>query len=489
MSFLPSTLDGQKPHSQVSEETSQETQQQKYITYEDRDYLFKLYKTSMDNNVPDIVARMGLYSLISACMTGRYRYDNFSVTQQTWPNLYVLFVGLSGAGKSTIIKHNEKILNTTSITFGTDTRSPAIRTSPTTGTVEGFIKEMSRGDVVWNKLPPVKLWNRGAKKYDYHKYTPMHVMSHDLQQLIHKENRDSFAKFLTPAWDAKENLVKAIKGDTDKEIINNVALSMAAGTTFDKLPDLFNPDSAGDGLLSRIHIVLVPPIEKKSVTSPEVIEFILANPDATPEDFEKHDKVGTMQKEKAIIELGKWCQRVIFGSANVTPKNMGVLASAHKFMLEEQKSGKWVVNPSHLLTSYYERKQFHWNKLSLVHRFTYSTEPFIEFEDYAATYKVLGELEGPLDQCFCQVSNNPTHRMAARIMAYVKGKKGQIAERKKIQDDLAYLAYKHGFVERVIDSLILEKKLVGELIDYGKRPSEKDPKKLVPHRERAVRIP
>lgn len=337
-------------------------------------------------------------NLIAACLQRRVwlGVDDWKV----FPNLYLVFVGEPGTGKTNAAKVNVNILKRL---VGLDSK-PLIPVAPDTISVEGLIRKLSFG---------MKLFQ--DKQGIHHAQTPMTFISEELANLFKKEDQQ-LVKFFIQGYDCGD-YSKELKGNEKTNSFESVAsmcLNFLAATNPNDVRDMTAKGLLQDGFLGRaIFMAGGYPEDKKLFFTP------------------------TADQRLDLDHVEKYCRilaETVVGECKLSKEAYEYLEDwyLHKFQ---------ILNEDRKLQFYYSRKKINVEKLAIVHHFADEHESYeIQKISVEKALDSLARAEIDMHLALTSTSKNPVHQLSEKILSFLSDRKrrypGDITKHKKRLQDL-----------------------------------------------------
>ncbi len=333
----------------------------------------------------DLVKTWTFYTMVGAALQRRV-WINGGTHFDIFPNMYVIFIGAPGSGKSISSGVAKGLLQSlTEVDASKGAVKTKIRLGPDSLTLEALTRKLANQDM--HDWPPEYKKPAGAKYVS----SPMAFFStEELGTLLKKDEHD-LVTFLTQGWDCKDFVRETKTQGID--IIKNMCLTLLGCATPEWVRSNVNSKILGEGLASRTVFVYTekPKSEKyKIVISPEQ--------KAALKDVSSH-----IEKLTAL-----------FGMIDTSEFD----AKAEPWFLNEFKP----INPDKKLESYYARKKLHLQKLGMCIHFANGFDMKLTAWDFDEAIKLLAVTESDMHKALQSAGTNPIYGLSMEIIQFLKKK-------------------------------------------------------------------
>lgn len=338
---------------------------------------YKNYVSSVETT--ELYTEFSFYSLIAGCLQRRVWVKSEA---GIFPNLYLIFVGDPGTGKTNAGKINNKIY---SKLLKPDPEMPgalkcAINLAPDSVTVEQLIKKLSAfTDAFQDDLG------------NWHGHASMSFVSEELGTLI-KKNDDNLVRFFIQAYDGSDYTRETIMHGIQK--IKKPCVNFLASTIPGWMSNALSHSLLDDGFVGRAI-------------------FIWGGPIKIPITYYQ----ATLEQEdsfKAVIEHCKYLTTVK-GEVKINPE-------AREFFDNWYKTNRYnVINTDKKLVHYYARKKVNATKIAICNYFSrWPTTKELTIEDYQVALDTLKRAEMDMHLAFASTGTNPIYKLSTSILQFLQ---------------------------------------------------------------------
>lgn len=340
---------------------------------------FKQYCENLE--APDIYIEYAFYSLIAACLQRRVWYG--SKNREIFPNLYIIFVGRPGSGKSIAARPILKVIEFLRQPSKVNSliQEDIIHVAPNATTAEALIYKLAQISDIFQVPDSADPVAQAAITF----------VSEELGNLF-KQDQQNLITFLTEGFDC---------GDYRKETkhhgcdyIKKMCINMIGATNPEWLAKAVAFGIIGEGLASRVIFIA-------GGEPPKRITFF----DITKEQLE------------AFNYLVTYCRGLtsICGPLQFTE-------DAYKFIDHWYTKGFSRTNPDKKLDYYYGRKKIHVIKLAMCIHFADTMTRVIERSDIEKALELLARTELNMHEAFNLSGQNSTFVLSQNIMSHFWGR-------------------------------------------------------------------
>lgn len=353
---------------------------------EDKRTIFDRYKNycSCLETTP-LYVEYSFYNLIAACLQRRVWLGK-NETTRVYPNLYLVFVGDPGTGKTIATRVNLHLLSKFKKIKG-DKETPKIPICPDTISVEALIRKLAFGTEFFKDSLGIP-----------HAQAPLTFLAEELANLFKKDDQQ-LVKFLLQGYDCGD-YEKELKGDKDfntKESVFNMCINFLGATTPENMIDFMAKGLLTDGFLGRaIFIYGGRPLEKKTFFEPNLEQVM--------------DLKYVEDYCRCLTEV---CGEVIFSD------------EARDFLDDWYRNKSHItINDDRKLTHYYGRKKINVIKLSIIfHYATTYRDNLVQVQDVKNALDALMRVELTMHLALASVGRNPVHHLSENILSYLADRK------------------------------------------------------------------
>ena len=344
---------------------------------------WRLYLEDLES--PNLYIDWGFDVLISSCLQRRvWTSQGINAIYQ---NLFMLLVGPPACGKSRLISMISDIIRDSDLLIMSKNKKETEPLFPHTAdsiTAEALSRYLA--------VKCTKVFNRDDGSEYIHASCTMLV--EELGVFLKKRTEDT-VNMLNQLYDARNYQYYTKKQGEDN--VQNVCLSLVAGTTPNFIRECFNENLISQGFTSRFVVVYQ--------DQPRFLRQFTGFEDKhikARADLVKHVK--KLAKRYGPIPMSKEC------------------SAYHK---ERYESGSYInnrINTSPKLEMYYARKNIHLQKLALAVQMGISAESKeVELESLKAAEKFIAETEIFMHLSYDLTGRNVIHEFTRKIAEYVNG--------------------------------------------------------------------
>lgn len=349
-------------------------------------YLF--YCSKMES--PELYIEFSFYSLIASCLQRRVwiSRDDFEL----YPNLYIIFVGPPGTGKSIAARVNIKILEKFKTPNPLDKTEELdlIPTAPDTTSLEALTFRLGKRSQTFSP-------EKGVLKV----HTSLTFISEELGNLF-QQNTFNLINFFNQGYDSGDYKKELKYGGND--YIKKMCLNLLAATNPGWMAKAIQYGIIEQGLASRAIFIAGGDLRYR-------------NTFYDPEPAQK----------EALAYISKYCLELTKINGQCTWTNEAELYLKNWWEKDYHK-----INNDKKLDHYYSRKKLHVMKLALVINFADSlTNKIIQISSVQKALDALARAEMNMHEAFASSTQNPIHNMAVNIMNLIESR-GKSMSMKKI---------------------------------------------------------
>lgn len=378
------------------------------------------------------------YNLISACLQRRVWLGKHEANR-IYANLYLIFVGDPGTGKTVATRVNLYLLNRFKTVNKANKEELKIPIAPDTIGVEALIRKLAYGTKMFmvNGVPYVQ--------------APLTFLAEELANLFKKDDQQ-LVKFLLQGYDCGD-YTKELKGAekfNNVESVFNMCINFLGATTPENMTDFMARGLLSDGFLGRaIFIYGGRPQEKKTFFEPNFDQVV--------------DLKYIEDYCRCLTEL---CGEVEFSK------------EAREYLEDWYQNKNIILNEDRKLLHYYGRKKINAIKLSIIQHFCETKDSLVvEVESVKKALEALARIELTMHLALASVGRNPIHYLSEQIAYYLAEKKRQNPNNperyRKTRDQLNMIFFSEGEFDQIakaIEHLILSLKIqpvaMGSVLGY-----------------------
>jgi len=339
---------------------------------------YRLYCKKMES--PTIYIDFSFYSLIASCLQRRvWLGDN---DFEIYPNLYIVFVGEPGTGKTIATAVNKRILQRlTWLHPGKNMLEQVINIAADTTSVEALIVSLSKCSQSFE-------WPPGSWKA----HASTSVISEELGNLF-KENTKDLIRFLCQGFDAQDYKKETI--GRGRDYIKKMCINLIAASNFEFMASATLNLAINEGLTSRVI-------------------FVAGGNKRFKETFYTLDE----EQRTCFEDIVKWCQclTTLKGKIEWQPE-------AKEYFDFWYRNNDYPLNPDRKLKYYYSRKRIHSEKLAIAIHFSDSFELILTLNDIKESLKLLAFAEETMHLALSGSGTNPLNNVTTELLKYLKDSK------------------------------------------------------------------
>ena len=368
---------------------------------------------------PTIYNDFAFYAMIGAALERRVWTGDLNWLY-TFANLYVILTGPPGTGKSLALSPVRDLLSQP----GFVPRTKLFHVAPETTSFSALVKRMEKES---EEIPILN-----GERYEHRSFT---FLLEELSSLLKKQFTDT-ARFLLGAYDSpKEYAYDTITHG--RLHIENITVSLIAGTTLDFIADAREAKLLQEGLLSRAVFVYAKE-PRYRIFDPEPL---------TPAQLEH--KIAITEHLRKL--------KVIYG-----PIELSREAKEYLGVLWQDRE-RMETNPHPKLEHYYARKNLTLKRMALCFHFAESTKrDEISLDECQAALALLEEAEKDMDKALGGLARNELAKEAQDIQAYIKKHKS-VAKSSLLVQFFGEIPNGEQGLNEILEALVNMKKLKQEL--------------------------
>lgn len=335
---------------------------------------------------PDVYIEYSFYSLISACLQRRLWLGDKD--REIYPNLYIIFVGPPGTGKTVAAKANAKILQQFKRLKKNkvDEYEDVIHVAPDATNMEALVYKLAQ---ISDAFIPEDGVVRG--------HASLTFISEELGNLFRK-NHDDLIAFLCQGFDGDDYKKETRHSGCD--YIKKMCLNLLGSTTPAWLRDSIASTAIDQGLTARMIF-----INGGRPTKVNLIHTLSSSQIACLEYIREYCRTLTL----------------INGRCSFTPEAYDYFNNWYVDFRSKLDKGI-VLNPDKRLENYYSRKRIHAMKLSMVIHFSDNHNLLIGKQSIEKSLNTLDRIEMNMHEAFASSSRNPVHTLSVNILKLLKAK-------------------------------------------------------------------
>lgn len=339
---------------------------------------------------PDHFIDWNYYFAVSSCL-GRRVWFNPLDFHPIFLNMFIVFVGGPGVGKSLPANYVKKLLKTLTVDpyaenekadkaadqlLGTTRSGRAITLAPDDCSVEKLINVMAKGTKFFS------YFNEETQKNEKVGHSSMIACVSEELATLFREKQTVLIQFLNHMYNCQDYSRKTEKHG--EQVIGNPFFNLLGCAVPEWVGRNFNEDLLGTGFASRTL-------------------FIYG-------DKPRHN-VGILRKpegdagESLIRDVKEHFRELcsLKGRVHLTPEAEELYDDVAPKLRDK------VLNPDKKILDYYERKRIHWMKLALCMHFGESTEMLVQRETFEKALEFLESNELEMHKALASVDRHPIH--------------------------------------------------------------------------------
>jgi len=373
-----------------------------------------------DFESPDIYITWTYYSMISAALQRRV-WIGFEGHKEIYPNLYVVFIGPPGVGKTISAGEAKKVFKSFDSFTKEGKPSSIIKLAPDSVTLEALTRYM-HNNYTTTKWPE----GYGRDKNAIYTSCPMAFFCGDELGTLIKENTNDLVIFLNQGFDCgdfhRETKTQGV------DVVKNMCITFLGSATPEWIKQSMNSRLLGEGFTARVIFVYA---DKKSK-----LKYLI--------NFSEEQLIAHREVRAHVEKLTK-----LFGRLTISSEVFG--------FLEDWYSKKIKLNNDKKLIHYYERKKIHVLKLAACFHFGESTEMELTLDDCKNALMLLANTELDMHKALQGSGRNPINTLSVGIESFVERSEEKFIPHKRILVEF----FDEGTNEEIVSALQF-------LIDTGK---------------------
>lgn len=346
-----------------------------------------------DIESPDLFVRWTALCTVSAALQRRVCLDHIphlAVGRPLFANLYNIFIGPPGVGKSTAAYGSIELFKS----FGgferlEDAPKRKIKVAPSSTTLEALIRYLNNNYVL-TKLPTEFIkCDISGNKLDKYISAPLAFFATEELGTLFRENTSDLVKFVTQGYDC---------GDFDRDtktqgvdFIKNMCMTLLGCATPDWITEVSQNGLLKQGFSART--IFVWGGEKRHIRRKYTFT----------EDQQKELKLFRNHLEKLLD---------VYGPIKESPEAEEWMTTWYEKGGEQNR-----LNKDKRLIDYYARKKVHLMKVAMVIHFMDKTDLILTVDDYVKALKLLDETEREMHLALLGTASvNPAYMVATKIL-------------------------------------------------------------------------
>lgn len=342
-----------------------------------------------DVESPDLYINWTWYSIISSALQRRVCFGGLPNENkfQIFPNLYVVFVGPPGVGKSIVANKAKELIDNVNLKVKRAyTGNNLIKVGPQATTLPGLIRYIATNFTV---TANPKIPEGNASRF-YHHCSLSLFCGDELENLLNSDSGELMS-FLNIAWDCGSfHKVTATQGT---DIIHNLCMTLLGCCTPEWIASSYTNKILKGGFAARTIFVY-------GGTKRKMMPFIQINDDQVSEYNKLIDHVSELVN--------------LFGEVKLTKEANDFFINWYKNSNENRS------NKDTRLDYYYERKKIMVMKVALCSHFSDRTDLILEVDDIKRALDFLEETEDVMHLALMYAGKNPLSSTALEILQFIK---------------------------------------------------------------------
>ena len=330
-----------------------------------------------------------LYSISSTLARRVWLGNDF----QTYPNIYLIFVGRPSIGKTLPATKTTEILQelkTLIVEDGNVFEKQVVNISASSTTIEALYEDLA------HSIELIKICDKPPKKYVH---SSMSFCIGDEMGTLFRDKQTDLITFMTQGWDCVSRFVRRTVSGGETEIVN-MCINFLGCCTQDWLAKNVNTGLMEQGFTSRA-IFLYGDKPRHRTTTLKV-------------DIEQRKAINEFKEH--LKKIAKLCGEIKFSPLDTPEAYEWFDNWVHNRMDK-------IINIDKRVEHYYGRKKRHLMKIAMLCHFAEKTTMQLDLEDFQQALRLLEEAEVDMHQALLAIGRNPVHSLALKIKEYVKNRK------------------------------------------------------------------
>lgn len=371
---------------------------------------WNLYLKDLES--PDLYITWTILCTVAAALQRRVWFQSFD--NGIFANLYTVFVGPPGIGKTLAAKQAKRIFRRFEILDKHGKSTSKIILAPDSVTLEQLTRFMDK-----NKAQQVWPTGHGKPPGSLYLSSPLAFFCEEELGTLFKDGSHDLAIFLTQGYGCEDFRRETKTQGID--VIINMCITMLGSTTPDWIRGNIATQLMGEGFTSRVVFVYA---EKKRKLSPRFI-------------------TGSVTQIEARDVISKHIEKLfgVFGEVKET-------AEAYKWLDDWYMQAAPLVNKDKRLLNYYSRKKVHLIKTAMAIHFLDSLDMTLTVNDYERALYLLNMTECEMHKALMSSGRNILYELSMNILKHLVESKKPVSLK-----DLLFYFYDAGNKTELIEAL------------------------------------